>query len=287
MGKFHDRMEADLEIRRYAAHTCRAYLGCMREFVGHFMRPPDELTLEEIREYQLYLTRERRISASKLNQVVAALKFFYGVTLPRDWNIQHIAYAKVPRKLPEILSAQKTAALLSSLENLKHRAILMTVYAAGLRSSEVLHLKVTDIDSHRMVIRVDQGKGRKDRYVMLSARLLELLREYGKKYGPQTWLFPNPSFDKPMSAKAINRIVTRAQKAAGIRGRVYPHLLRHCFATHLLENGTNICVIQKLLGHRSLRTTGLYTQVAKNYLEQTSSPVELLPDPKTPPPVSS
>ena len=284
MGKFHDRMEEDLRIRGYSPDTCKAYLTCMRQFVAYFMRPPDELTIEHVRQYQVHLIGGSKVSYSKLNQTVAAVKFFYGVTLKKDWRIDLIPYHKTPRRLPEVLSVEKVAAVLDSLSNLKHRAILMTLYAAGLRAREVLHLKVTDIDSHRMVIRVDQGKGRKDRYVMLSSRLLKLLREYWEKYRPQTWLFPNPRRDKPMSTKAVNRIVAAAQKAAGIRGRVFPHLLRHSFATHLLEQGTNICVIQKLLGHRCLRSTSRYTHVAKNYLHQTRSPLDLIPQAKMPQP---
>lgn len=278
MGQFHDRMEADMEIRGFSPHTRKAYLRCMRAFVGHFMRTPDELTLDHIRQYQVHLIQGRKISASTFNVAVCALRFFYGVTLKRGWNIDQIPYHKTPRRLPEVLSADKVASLLTSLKNLKHRAILMTLYATGLRSSEIIHLKVGDIDGSRRVIRVDQGKGRKDRYVMLSPRLLDLLREYWKVYQPRTWLFPNPHSDKPLSSKAINRVVIGAKKAAGISGRVYPHLLRHSFATHLMEQGTNICVIQKLLGHRSLQTTSKYTHVARNFLNETPSPVDLLPD---------
>jgi site-specific recombinase XerD len=285
MGQLHDRMDADMEIRGLALNTRKAYLLAMRKFVGHFMRPPDQLTLEDIRQYQLYLTRERKVSWAVFNIAVAAIKFFYRVTVKKDWDIQEIPYQRKPRKLPEILSAEKVNALFS-VQNLKHRAILMTSYAGGLRSSEVIHLMVSDIDSQRMVIRIDQGKGRKDRYVMLSPRLLETLREYWKAFHPKTWLFPSRNLDKPLSRHAVGSIVKKAKKAAQITARVYPHLLRHCFATHLLEQGTNLCVIQKLLGHRSLRSTEIYTHVAKNYLQETPSPLDILPDPKKAPPVT-
>lgn len=287
MGQFHDRMDADMEIRGLSPNTRKAYLGAMRRFVQHFMRPPDTLTLEDIRRYQLHLTRERKVSWAVFNIAVAAIKFFYRVSLKKDWNIEEVPYQRKPRKLPEILSAEKVTALFTSVENLKHRALLMTVYAGGLRAGEVIHLKVSDIDSQRMVIRIDQGKGRKDRYVMLSPKLLEVLRAYWKTCRPHSWLFPTErNSEKPLSRYAVGWIVEKAQKAARITGRVYPHLLRHCFATHLLEQGANLRVIQKLLGHRSLRSTEIYTHVAKNYLQETASPLDILPDPKKTPPVT-
>lgn len=286
MGQFRDRMDADMEIRGLAPSTRKSYLRAIRKFVQYFMRPPDTLSLEDIRRYQLHLTRERKVSWSVFNVAVAALKFFYRVSLKKDWNIEEVPYQRKPRILPEILSAEKVAALFDSTRNLKHRALLMTVYAGGLRAGEATHLKVTDIDSHRMVIRIEQGKGRKDRYVMLSPKLLELLRLYWSAYRPTSWLFPSERDSaKPLSRDALGSMVEQARKAAGIPGRVYPHLLRHSFATHLLEQGTNLRVIQKLLGHRSLRSTEIYTHVAKNYLQETSSPLEVLPDLKSPPPV--
>jgi integrase/recombinase XerD len=286
MGQFQDRMDADMEIRGLALNTRKAYLRAMRKFVQHFMRPPDEMTEEDIRRYQLHLTRERKVSWGVFNLAVAGIKFFYRVTLKKKWDIEEIPYQRKPRKLPEILSAEKVLALISSLRNLKHRTILMTMYSAGLRVSEVISLKVTDIDSQRMVIRIGQGKGRKDRYVMLSPRLLAILREYWKAARPKTWLFPGLIPGKPLDRNTINRIVENAKRTAKITGRVYPHLIRHCFATHLLEQGANLRVIQKLLGHRSLRSTEIYTHVAKNYLQETPSPLDILPDPKKAPPVT-
>lgn len=283
---FQDRMDADMEIRGLAVNTRKCYLRAMRKFVQHFRRPPDQLTPEDIRQYQLHLTRDRKVSWAIFNQAAAAIKFFYGTTLKKDWKIEDIPYQRKPRKLPEILSSEKVSALFTSLRNLKHRAILMTIYAGGLRVSEIINLKVSDIDSQRMVLRIDQGKGRKDRYVMLSPRLLEVLREYWKAFRPSTWLFPGQIPGEPLDRSAINRIVENAKKSAKIAGRVYPHLLRHCFATHLLEQGANLRVIQKLLGHRSLRSTEIYTHVAKNYLHETPSPLDVLPDPKNASPVT-
>lgn len=281
MGRFRDQMDADMEIRNLSVNTRKAYLRCAYQFVHHFMRPPDTLTLEDIRQYQIYLTRERKVSWSAFNQAVAAIKFLYAVTLKKDWRVEQIPYQKTARKLPEILSTDKVAALLA-VPNVKHRALLMAMYAGGLRVSEATHLKVSDIDSQRMVLRIDQGKGRKDRYVMLSAPLLEVLREYWRARRPPTWLFPGPDSANPISRAAVNAAVKKATSSAKIGGRVYPHLLRHCFATHLLENGANLVVIQKLLGHRSLRSTEIYTHVAKNYLQQTASPLDVLPAAKAP-----
>jgi site-specific recombinase XerD len=280
-------MDADMEIRGLALNTRKTYLLAMRKFVQYFKRSPDQLSSEDIRRYQLHLTRERKVSWAVFNIAAAAIKFFYRVTLKKDWKFEEIPYQRKPRILPEILSAEKVNALFSSVSNLKHRAILMTAYAGGLRSSEVTHLKVSDIDSQRMVIRIDQGKGRKDRYVMLSPRLLEVLREYWKAKRPCTWLFPNARDPQcPLSRHAMRWIVGKAKKAAKISGRIYPHLLRHSFASHLLEQGANLRVIQKLLGHRSLRSTEIYTHVAKNYLQETPSPLDVLPDPKKAPPVT-
>lgn len=278
MGTFHDRMAEDLQIRGLSLNTQRAYLRCMRQFVGYFKRSPNLLGAEDIRTYQLYLTRERKISWSAFNQKVAALKFFYHVTLGKKWAVDQIPYQKTPsRRLAEILSVEKVATLLSAPDNLKHRAILMTLYAAGLRAGEAVHLKVADIDTERRVIRVDQGKGRKDRYVMLSARLLDALREYERQAHPTSWLFPGGTPDKPLAVRSVHKILSQAQEIAGIPGRIHPHMLRHSFATHLMENGVSIRVIQTLLGHGSVRTTEKYTHVSRNLIEKTKSPLDLLP----------
>jgi integrase/recombinase XerD len=205
------------------------------------------------------------------------LRFFYRVTLKKDWDIRHIPHQKPGRKLPEILSPEEVAALLNALSNIKHRAILMTMYAGGLRVSEITRLRVSDIDSRRMMIRLEQSKRRKDRYVMLSPYLLAVLREYWKAVRPQTVLFPSAKTGGPLSTDAVNEAFHKAKKRAGITKRITPRSLRHAFATHLLESGVNLRVIQLLLGHRSVRTTEIYTHVARNYVQGTPSPLDQLP----------
>jgi site-specific recombinase XerD len=274
-------MDADMEIRNFSPHTRRAYLRAMHDLVRHFMRPPDRLTPEDIRQYQIHLTRGREVSPGTFNQIVAAIRFFYRVTLRKNWILDRVPYQKKPRTLPEILSPEKVRALLGALPNLKHRAILMTVYSAGLRASEVVRLKLSDIDSERGTLRIEQGKGRKDRYVMLSPRLLEVLREYGRQDRPCAWLFPGQPATKPLDRVSVHRILKRAQRFAGIPGRIYTHLLRHCFATHLLEHGVYLGVIQELLGHARLSTTQRYTHVSARALQETPSPLDLLPEAET------
>jgi len=277
MGRFHDRMDDDLRIRGYSANTRACYLRGVRNFVRHFMRPPDQLTPEHIRRYQLHLTRDRHVSWTYFNQIVCALRFFYRQVLKTDWAVEQIPYQRTGRKLPEILSPEEVAALLRATPNLKHRALLMTMYAGGLRVSEVTHLRVTDIDGQRMVIRIEQGKGRKDRYVMLSPHLRRVLQAYWRVRRPRTLLFPGPT-GQPLTRESVNRFFHQAQRRAQITKHVSPYSLRHACATHLLERGTNIRAIQTLLGHRSLRTTQQYTHVAATYLQATPSPLDHLPD---------
>lgn len=278
MGIFRDMMERDLQIRGFSPCTQQCYLGRVREFVRYFMRPPDRLAIDEINRYQHHLTRERKVSWAVFNQSVAALRFFYGTTLQKDWDIKRIPYQKTGRKLPIVLSQQEVKTLLETPRNIKHRAILMTTYAGGLRVSEVVGLRVTDVDSQRMTLRVEQGKGRKDRYVMLSAKLLGVLREYWKAVRPQQWLFPGQIPEQHLTRSAVERIFYQARDAAGIAKKVSVHCLRHCFATHLLESGVNIRKIQCLLGHRSLQSTQIYTYIARDYLDNTPSPLDILPD---------
>jgi len=278
MGKFHDLMDRDLQIRGYAPGTCEDYLSAVKNFVRFFKRPPDELTLEHINQYQLHLTRERNVSWSHFNVVVCALRFFYKVTLQKDWEVKRIPYRKAGRKLPEILSQEQIVRFFTSIPNLKHRAVLMTMYAAGVRVSEALHLRPSDIDSSRMVLRIEQGKGRKDRYTLLSPLLLEILREYWKIARPKTWLFPTRDQDKPLSRRSIQKVIRKACEVAGLGKTVRSHSLRHAFATHLMEQGVNIRIIQTLLGHRSLRSTEIYTHVSRTHLQDTKSPLDQLSD---------
>ena len=277
MGHFRDRMDEDLQLRGYSLNTRRAYLQCVREFVRYFNRPPDQLSLDHIRRYQVHLTQVRKVSWSRFNQTVAALRFFYCNTLKRDWDVKHIPYQRKACALPEVLSVEEVAAILGAVQSLKHRALLMSIYAGGLRTSELLHLRPSDVDAGRMVVRIEQGKGRKDRYVPLSCHLLAVLREYSKIARDSVWLFPGRDPRKPLTRVAVSKIFTQARQAVGIAKKVSPHSLRHAFATHLLERGTNLRVIQMLLGHRSLRTTEIYTHVARNFLQDTPSPLDVLP----------
>jgi integrase/recombinase XerD len=222
------------------------------------------------------LLEERKCSASTINVAVAALRFFYSVTLGVEWDVTRVPYQKRGRRLPEILSRAEVRRLLSVLNNLKHRSLLATTYAGGLRVSEVVRLRISDIDSQRMVLRIHQGKGRKDRYVMLSQTLVYLLRQYWRAYRPEHWLFPGMLPGCPLTRSSLQRVFTQAKTRAEITKAVTVHSLRHAFATHLLESGTNIVVIQRLLGHRSLRSTEIYTHVASNYLTDTSSPLDAL-----------
>lgn len=276
MGKLRDLMDRELQIRGYTPSTRYIYLRSVIRFVMWFGRSPDEATLEDINRYQFEITKNGKVSWGYFNQVVCALRFFFKVTLKKDWAVENIPYQRRGRKLPEILSAEETEAFLGALSNVKHRAMLMTVYGAGLRASEVTHLKVRDIDSSRMVIRVEQGKRRKDRYVMLSPRLLEVLREYWKACRPKMWLFPGSDPDRPISTRSLHSVSKRAMRLARIRKNVNTRALRHAFATHLLEGGTNLRVIQLLLGHRKLETTALYSHVARTYLADTLSPLDAL-----------
>ncbi len=279
MGNFHDLMDRELRIRGLSERTRESYLAHMKCFVGHFMRAPDQLTAEDVKQYQLFLTKDRAVSWSTFNCHICAIRFFYRYVLDLGWDAERICYQKTAKKLPVVLSPDEVLGLLDVLTNLKHRTILMVLYSAGLRVSEALKLKVADIDSQRMMIRVHEGKGRKDRYVMLSEKLLTTLRHYWQEYRPHAWLFPGQNPSCPLDRCSVGQFFERARERAGIRKKTSPHTLRHSFATHLLERGVNIRVIQRLLGHRSLRSTEIYTHVAETYVRDTKSPLDdLLPD---------
>lgn len=280
MGTLRDRFDQDLEIRGYSPKTRKVYVSCIKAFVDYFDLPPGKLGQEEIRTYQLYLIRERGLSYSYFNQSVCALRFFYNTTLGKGWNIRHLPYQKRGRRLPEILSQEEVTDLLAASGNLRNRAILMALYGCGLRLGEVRNLQVSHIDSQRMVVRIVQGKGRKDRYVRLPDALLETLRAYWKIARPQTLLFPGMAPDAPLTESAVQRIVKNAARKAGITKRVTPHSLRHAYATHHLEKGTNLREIQILLGHTSLSSTAIYTHVARSTVASAASPLDCLGDKK-------
>jgi site-specific recombinase XerD len=262
MTELRRKMLEELQLRNYSPHTQRAYVRCVADFAKHFKAAPDQLGPEQIREYQLFLVQRKQLSWSPFNQAVGALRFFYRNVLHRKWMFEHIPYPRHEQKLPVVLSPAEVAALFQSTPNLKHRVILMTIYAAGLRVSELINLRVTDIDSQRELICVRQGKGRKDRQVMLSPKLLEALRSYWKRYRPRTWLFPGRNPERPITQITVWRVCDQARAAAHLTKPVSPHTLRHCFATHLLEDATDLRRIQILMGHRNLKTTARYLHVS-------------------------
>ena len=266
MTSLRQRMTEDMQVRNLALNTQTCYVQQVSLFARHFDKSPEHLGPEDIRAYQVYLTNERKLAPGSVLIAVAALRFLYKVSLKRDWSFEDVIPApKKPQKLPVVLSPEEVLHFLSCVGSTKHRAILTTCYAAGLRISEAIHLKPTDIDSPRMVIRVEQGKGQKDRYVMLSPKLLETLRSYFRAVRPKGWMFEGQAH--------------RSKPARLIRKPITPHSLRHGFAVHLLESGTDVRTIQLLLGHRSLATTARYLRIATSKVCSTSSPLDLLPYP--------
>ena len=276
MTLLRQRMLEDLQIRHYSPTTIRLYLYAIREFAKHFGKPPDQLGAEHIRQYQLFLIKDKQASQSTCIQLVCALRFFYTHTLNHKIEIERIPFPRRERKLPLILSREEVQALLEAPRDLRHRAMLAILYGSGLRVSEVARLKVADIDSARNVLWVRSGKGRKDRQALLPPKLRELLRCYWRTRRPTDWLFPGADPSQPISVKTIFRACRQAARSAGIAKSVHPHLLRHAFATHLLEAGVNLRTIQILLGHANLETTARYLQVADVNVRATTSPLESL-----------
>ncbi len=276
------RMIEDMTVRNLSPATQRSYLNAVSKFSRYFGCSPDRLGLEDVHAFQVHLVANG-ISWAGLNQIVCALRFFYGVTLGLGDIPERIAYAREPQKLPVVLSADEVVRFLEAVASLRSRTALTTVYAAGLRVSEVVRLAVADIDSKRMVIRVEQGKGGKDRYVMLSPQLLRILRVYGRLTRPERWLFPGRDQDRPLDPQVLHAACKSARVAAGLVKHVTVHTLRHSFATHLLENGTDVRIIQVLLGHANLQSTARYTRVATRTISTTPSPLDRLPLEVVPP----
>jgi integrase/recombinase XerD len=268
------RMIEDMVLRNFTSTTINAYVQCIARFARHFHTRPDRLGHEHVRTFLLHLAQERQLSTAYVVQHLAALRFFYQVTLGQPFVVQGFDPVKQPRKLPVVLSYDELARFFAAISNVKHRAIIMTAYAAGLRVSEVTHLRPADIESERMVIRVQQGKGRKDRYTVLSPALLEILRAYWKTVRPQNYLFPGAQPDRPISRATVCRVCRRAHQKSGLAKHVTVRSLRHSFATHLLEAGTDLRTIQVLLGHRSFTTTARYVHVATASLASTRSPFD-------------
>lgn len=246
MTPLRQRMLEDMGIRNFAENTQLSYLQQISAYARHFGRSPEALGPEDVRTYQVHLVEVRKLSAASVGIATSALRFLYKVTLKRDWALEDIPMPKKPFRLPVILSHDEVTRLLEAVASLKHRTLLTTTYAAGLRVSEATHLRVTDIDSERMVLRVDQGKGRKDRYVMLSPRLLDTLRAYWRSERPRLWLFPGDRPEQPITKGAVEAACQKARRVAGLTKPITPHSLRHAFATHLLEAGTDVRTIQLL-----------------------------------------
>ena len=280
MTSLRQRMLEDMQVRRLSPFTQRAYVETVARFARYFDRSPERLGPEQIRAYQVYLATERGLATSSLLVAVSALRFLYRVTLQKRWSFDDVIPApKKPQSLPVVLSPQEVVQFLDAVKPAKHRAILTACYAAGLRISEAIALTVSAIDSERMVLRIAKGKGQKDRYVMLSPKLLAVLRAWWKVQRPRHWLFPGERPEAPITRSAVQLACQRASRRARLGKAITPHILRHTFAVHLLEAGTDLRTIQLLLGHRSLQTTARYLRVATTTVCSTTSPLDLLPRP--------
>jgi integrase/recombinase XerD len=273
-------MLEELQRRNYSQSTARAYIRVVRELAKYFQQAPDKLGPEHIRQFQAYLFRDRKLEPNTVVQYSAGLRFFFVKTLKRHFMVDNIPLPKEPWKLPTILSQQEVSRLIDSASNLMHRAILMTLYSTGMRRAELCQLKVTDVDKERMVIHIHHGKGQRDRDVDLSEKLLDTLREYWRWMRPKTYLFPgtvnNWRADVPITGKVVWAACRQAAERAGIQKHVYPHLLRHCYATHWLEAGGDLVALQKLLGHAKLEDTVKYLHLSRRYLRSVANPLDSL-----------
>jgi integrase/recombinase XerD len=276
MEHLEDLLERTLLARGRSAATVRAYRECLRRFARFAAKPLRRVSMEDLRSYQRHLAADQGVGFSAFNQSVSALRFFYRDCLEQDWAFAGLPVQRHRHALPENLARGEVRALLAACPNLKHRAAIMTAYGCGLRLAEVLALRPEHVDPQRMVIRVERGKGRRDRYVMLPRHLLATLRKYRKEYRPATWLFEGRVQGRPLSPKTIQTVFHRARRRAGIEKSVGFHSLRHSFATELLEDGVSLRVIQALLGHASPSSTQIYTHLARTYLEDATSPLDRL-----------
>jgi len=270
------KMLADLQLRNYAARTQTMYLSRVAQMAAHLGRCPSRLTPEEVGDFLRYYRLEAGASLSAYKQMTAALRFLYRVTLKREGMVPHLPYPRRSERRPVVLSRDEITRLLTRLPTLKQRTIAMTLYGAGLRIAEALHLRVGDIDSTRGVVMVRHGKGDVERQAMLSPLLLDALRRYWRVHRPTDWLFPGRDPTRPLHERSVQRAISGAGRAAGIPKRVTPHVLRHSFATHLMEDGTDLRLIQVLLGHRSIKTTALYMHVASERIRSARSPLDAL-----------
>ena len=274
-------MLEELQRRNYSESTIRGYLRIVRAFAEHFGRSPDRLGPEELRQYQVYLLRERKLTPLGVQTRMSALRFLYVKTLKRHEMLEHLPFPKVPRKLPVVMSQEEVAKVIDSAHNLLQRTILMVLYSTGVRRAELVRMQVVDVDSQRMVIHIRNGKGGHDRDIPLSEKLLEALRQYWKWMQPKTWLFPGLAkggrVDRPMHDKIVWWSVNQAVQRAGLQKRITPHTFRHSFATHLLEGGADLRTIQILLGHAKLKDTVVYLHLSRRHLQAVVNPLDQLP----------
>lgn len=276
MTPLRQRMIETLELHGLSPKTLKLYVDCVARFARHFGKSPEQLGADEVRAYLLYLIHERKVARGTYKQALAALRFLYRWVLKRSEDVQDIHAPRPERRLPVVLSFDEVHRFFAAIPSFKHRTLLMLAYAAGLRVSEAARVRVSDIDSERMVIRVVQGKRKKDRYTILSPLLLQMLRHYWWAARPKDYLFPGRGRSGVIRSNTIQQVCVEARRRAGLEKEVTPHTLRHSFATHLLEAGTDLRVIQALLGHASPRTTSLYTHVSTRLISQTKSPLDLL-----------
>jgi len=281
MSKLRDKMTKDMELRGFSPRTIDTYLDWMKRFSEHYEKSPDELGEDDIRDFLHYLIKDRGLKQSTVNQAYSAFRFFYKTTLEREWNEEKTPRSKQPKKLPAVLSMEEVGAIFQNTNNLKHLAILMTIYSGGLRLSEAINLKLEDIDSKRMMIKV-HGKGSKDRYTLLGEKTIEILRGYWKIYQPTSYLFPSKSKDRPLNASTVGKVFKKSVELSNIQKKVSIHTLRHSFATHLLESGTDLYYIQRLLGHSSSKTTAIYIHVTKRDVTKVKSPIDFFKDEEDP-----
>jgi len=276
MSELREKMKMDMELKGYSPNTIKNYINHVSRFAKFYNKSPQFLKEKEIREYLHYCITEKKLSEGTVNYINSSLKFFYTKTLNRYWNMDKIPRIKEPKKLPSVLSPQEVKSIFDATENLKHKAILMTVYSAGLRVSEVCNLKITDIDSKNMQILIREGKGKKDRYSLLSKANLEILREYWKRYHPIEYLFSGRYRTDAITPRSVQLVMEKSLKKTKITKKASIHTLRHSFATHLLDAGTDICYIQRLLGHTRITTTTIYLHLRRMDLLNIKSPLDML-----------
>jgi integrase/recombinase XerD len=276
MPTLREQMQINMELKGFSPKTQSAYIRCVQQYAQFYGKSPALLGANEIKQYLHFMIKNQHVSSSYINVIYSAIKFLYVNTLHQPWDLLEIPRSKKPKRLPVILAPTELAQLFNVISNPKHRALLMTMYGAGLRASEVVNLRVSDIDSEMMQIRVRQAKGKKDRYSLLSHENLRILRLYWHLCKPRDWLFPGASTDQPMSPRSVQGILEKAKADAKITKKVTTHTLRHCFATHLLESGANLYYIQHLLGHSSPRSTNVYLHLTRKHLSQIQSPLDRL-----------